>query len=228
MPTPLVSIVAVSKRYRSGGQETMALKDISLEIQPNKKVVIMGPSGSGKSTMLQIIGALDRPSEGTVTVAGQDITALSDDRLSVYRNKTIGFIFQTFNLQTHLNALENVALPLVLGGASQKHANHEAATFLELVGLSEKAARFPSQLSGGEMQRVAIARALVNRPAIILADEPTANLDKDNAETVLTLMSGLKLANQALIIVTHDDRVAKRFDYTVHLENGEVVEGIKH
>lgn len=221
---PLVIISGVSKRYRSGGNETAALKDIDLAIQPNSKVAIMGPSGSGKSTLLQIIGALDRPSSGSVTVAGQEITAMNDDKLATYRNRTIGFIFQTYNLQSHLNSLENVALPLVLGGVQPTEAAQSALTRLEQVGLADKAKRFPSQLSGGEMQRVAIARALVTKPAIILADEPTANLDKENAENVLALMSGLKLDGQALIVVTHDDRVSSRFDYTVRLSHGEINE----
>lgn len=221
---PIVAVTNVTKRYRSSGGEVLALKNIELNIPSNSKIAIMGPSGSGKSTLLQIIGALDRPSEGTVRVAGQEITSLNDDALAMYRNKTIGFIFQTFNLQSDLNSLENVALPLVLGGMLPLKAQVVAAGFLDHVGLSEKAGRYPSQLSGGEMQRIAIARALVSEPAIILADEPTANLDKENAENVLTLMSGLKLNNQALIVVTHDDRVANRFDYTIQLSHGEVIE----
>ncbi len=184
----------------------------------------MGPSGSGKSTMLQLIGGLDVPTSGEVVVAGRPVHSLGDTDLSQYRNEYIGFVFQTFNLQTFYTAAENVALPLVLGGVSPHEAKARAAAALEKVGLGDKLDRMPSQLSGGEMQRVAIARALVHDPKVILADEPTANLDRENAERVLGLMSGLELGEQALIVVTHDDRVAERFQRTVVLEHGEIRE----
>lgn len=223
-PEALVQVNNVTKRYRFGGGEVLALKGLSLSVSAGSKVAVMGPSGSGKSTLLQIIGGLDRPSEGTVLVAGQEVGKLGDDKLSEYRNHTIGFIFQTFNLQVHLTALENVALPLVLGGVGTADSTQQARQALEQVGLAAKADRYPAQLSGGEMQRIAIARALVRQPAIILADEPTANLDRENAENVLSLMSGWKLKNQVLIVVTHDDRVAKRFERIIQLDHGELVE----
>jgi lipoprotein-releasing system ATP-binding protein len=222
MPDPLIKLTNITKRYRDGGGEIIALKSINLDIASNSKVAIMGPSGSGKSTFLQIVGGLDKPSEGDVTVAGQVLGSMNDRQLSEYRNHYIGFIFQTFNLQTYLTTAENVALPLILGGTKSKAAEAQALGFLEQVGLAEKARRYPAQLSGGEMQRVAIARALAHSPKVILADEPTANLDRDNAENVLTLMSGLKLDGQALIVVTHDDRVAARFERTITFDHGAV------
>ncbi|HEY6736111.1 MAG TPA: ABC transporter ATP-binding protein [Candidatus Saccharimonadia bacterium] len=223
MEQPLIQLAGVTKRYRDGSGEVLALKDINLAIAPNSKVVVMGPSGSGKSTLLQIIGGLDKASEGEVTVGGKALATLGDKELSDYRGEYIGFIFQTFNLQAHLSAEENVALPLILSGMGERAANEQARHALEKVGMAEKAGRFPAQLSGGEMQRVAIARAIVHNPKVILADEPTANLDKANAENVLELLKGLDLAGQALVIVTHDDRVAERFERVVSLDHGELV-----
>lgn len=223
MPSdPLINFQNVGKRYRDGSSEVSALKDVSFQIATGTKVAVMGPSGSGKSTLLQLVGGLDKPSEGAVAVAGQKLGSMNDRQLSDYRNQYIGFIFQTFNLQTYLTVLENVALPLILGGIKARAADGQALTHLEQVGLADKARRYPAQLSGGEMQRVAIARALVHAPKVILADEPTANLDRDNAANVLTLLSGLELSDQALIIVTHDDRVAAHFQRTITLDHGEI------
>ncbi len=218
----LIELKDVTKSYRDGGGEILALKRADLKISSGSKVAVMGPSGSGKSTMLQLIGGLDTPSSGEVLVAGQQVHKLNDAALSDYRNHYIGFIFQTFNLQSFYSALENVALPLILGGVSRSNANQRAAAALERIGLGDKQHRMPSQLSGGEMQRVAIARALAPEPRVILADEPTANLDRENAELVLGLMSQLELGDQALIVVTHDDRVASRFERTITLDHGEI------
>ncbi len=225
MQPALVQLSGLTKRYRTGGGEVVALHGLDLSIELNSKVALMGPSGSGKSTVLQLIGGLDKPSGGSILVAGREVTKLNDDALSSYRNTTIGFIFQTFNLQSHLTAQENVALPQILGGHKPAEAIARALTLLEQVGLAEKAGRLPSELSGGEMQRVAIARALICKPGIILADEPTANLDKDNATHVLDMMSALELNNQALIVVTHDDRVASRFERIIYLDHGELAMG---
>ena len=184
----------------------------------------MGPSGSGKSTILQLIGGLDKPTKGEVVVAGRALQNLGDAGLSDYRNHYIGFIFQSFNLQSFYSAIENVALPLILGGTKPKEAKIQAAAALEQVGMGDMQQRMPAQLSGGEMQRIAIARALVHKPKVILADEPTANLDKENTELVLKLMIELELAGQALVVVTHDDRVAARFERTISLDHGVIKE----
>jgi ABC-type lipoprotein export system ATPase subunit len=200
----------------------LALKQVDLQVNAGSKVAIMGPSGSGKSTLLQLIGGLDVPTSGEVIVSGQPVHKLNDAALSDYRNQYIGFIFQTFNLQSFYTARENVALPLILGGVSSREAMGRAGEALDQVGLGDKQRRMPAQLSGGEMQRVAIARALVHKPRVILADEPTANLDRDNAELVLNLIEQLELGDQALVVVTHDDRVASRFERMVVLHHGEV------
>ncbi len=219
---PLIKLTGITKSYRDGSGEILALKDVNLSIQAGSKVAIMGPSGSGKSTLLQLIGGLDIPTTGEVVVDGKQVHSQNDSQMSDYRNHYIGFIFQTFNLQSFYNAAENVALPLILGGMPPKEALIRATEELAKVGLGDKAHRMPAQLSGGEMQRVAIARALVHRPKVILADEPTANLDKENAENVLGLMGQLELRDQALIIVTHDDRVAARFERTITIDHGEI------
>ena len=178
----------------------------------------MGPSGSGISTLLQLLGGLDKLTSGQINVGGQDLSRLNDSGLSRYRNHTIGFIFQSFNLQSHLTSLENVALPLILGGVSSRAATEEVSGYLDRVHLMDKIDKYPAQLSGGEMQRVAIARALVRQPTIILADEPTANLDKENAENVQLMLLEIDLHNQAIIVVTHDDRIAARFEQLVWWE----------
>ena len=220
----LIELKNLTKSYRDGGGEILALNDVSTSIRTGSKVAIMGPSGSGKSTLLQLIGGLDKPTKGEVLVDGQAVQKLGDAALSEYRNHYIGFIFQSFNLQTFYSALENVALPLILGGMNPKAAKIQAAAALEQVGMGDKLSRMPSQLSGGEMQRIAIARALVHKPKVILADEPTANLDQDNTELVLKLMVDLELAGQALVVVTHDDRVASRFERTITLDHGVIKE----
>ena len=220
----LIELKNLTKSYRDGGGEILALNDVSTSIHTGSKVAIMGPSGSGKSTLLQLIGGLDKPTKGEILVDGQAVQKLGDAALSEYRNHYIGFIFQSFNLQTFYSALENVALPLILGGMNPKAAKIQAAAALEQVGMGDKLSRMPSQLSGGEMQRIAIARALVHKPKVILADEPTANLDQDNTELVLKLMVDLELAGQALVVVTHDDRVSSRFERTITLDHGVIKE----
>ena len=183
----IIKVDNLTKTYGKSNK-IAALNSLSLSIPLNEKVAIMGPSGSGKSTLLHILGGLDRPSSGHVIVDNQNTMEMSDSDLSHFRNKKVGLIFQSFNLQPYLTAVENVALPLILSGASTKSAATQAVGLLHQMNLYDKSHKFPSQLSGGEMQRVAIARALIHQPAIILADEPTANLDEANADATLLLL----------------------------------------
>lgn len=219
----VIELKNVSKIYKLASETINAIKDITLDIYEGEMIAIVGPSGSGKSTLLQLTGALDKPSEGTLLVDGQDISKLNDKQLSTFRNKTIGFVFQSFYLQSYLNIQQNVEIPLLFGGMkkSDRRVLSEEAT--ESVGLKERIKHLPKQLSGGQMQRVAIARALVNKPKIILADEPTANLDK---QTTIDIMELLRTLNEKLgttvIIVTHNELVADYCQRQIKLSNGEL------
>ena len=221
--TALIQINDLVKRYKVKGREIFALNGVSLEVKGGERVAVMGQSGSGKSTLLQLTGGLDKPTSGSVVVNGRDLQKLNDGQLSHFRNSSVGFIFQDFNLISYLNALDNVSLPLRMQGAAAKLAKQKSAELLQKLGLGDLGDRLPHQLSGGQKQRVAIARAMVAEPTIILADEPTANLDETNSNTVLDLIGSIEVgADKALVIVTHNHDVAQRFDRIIYLSDGKI------
>jgi putative ABC transport system ATP-binding protein len=228
-PLSVVEMVGVTKRY-SGSPDTdgaasvtsvEALRGVSLSIGAGELVAIVGPSGSGKSTLLNLMGALDRPTEGTVRIHGEDLAALDDDGVTRLRRDRIGFVFQFFNLLPTLSALENVMLPSLLAGQATKEVRARALAQLEAVGLGSRKGHRPDQLSGGEMQRVAIARALVGEPPLVLADEPTGNLDTKTGHEILELLIGAATA-RTVILVTHDLRIAERADRILSIRDGKV------
>jgi putative ABC transport system ATP-binding protein len=205
------------------GAETIhALRGVSLEVRRNEYVAIMGPSGSGKSTMMNVLGCLDTPSSGEYWLNGQEVSRLSDDALARVRNKEIGFVFQTFNLLPRASALHNVELPLVYAGISAKERRERAEQALERVGLGQRMHHKPNELSGGQRQRVAIARALVNRPSILLADEPTGNLDSTTSEEIMRVFADLHAQGQTVIMVTHEPDIAAHAHRVVVLRDGRV------
>ena len=218
----MIRLRGVSKIYRVGNQQVPALRGIDLEIKDGEFLAIMGPSGSGKSTLMNIIGCLDRPTDGTYSLDNINIGRLGDAQLAKIRNRRLGFVFQSFNLLPRMSAVDQVALPLIYRGASNRKRAAMAA--LKIVGLSDRAHHKPTQLSGGQQQRVAVARALVGRPLILLADEPTGNLDSRNGEAVMSLLSDLHRNGATICMVTHDPRFASMADRTVHLFDGRVVE----
>jgi len=202
----------------------MALKDVDIDIQKGEFAALMGPSGSGKSTLLHLIAAMDKPSGGEITVLGNNLRKLSDKAIAHWRNEHVGFIFQSFNLLPVLTALENVELPLKLTNLNKKERLEHATTALKLVGLGDRLTHYPRQLSGGQEQRVAIARAIVTDPALILADEPTGNLDAASAEDVLNMLSRLnKEFGKTIVMVTHDPHAARFASHVYHLEKGELL-----
>jgi putative ABC transport system ATP-binding protein len=202
----------------------IALKDVDIEVRKGEFVALMGPSGSGKSTLLHLIAAMDKPTDGDITVLGENLRTLSDKAIAHWRNEHVGFVFQSFNLIPVLTAIENVELPLKLTNLSKKERLDHAATALKLVGLGDRLSHAPRQLSGGQEQRVAIARAIVTDPALILADEPTGNLDAASADEVLTLLSRLnKEFDKTIVMVTHDPHAARFASHIYHLEKGELL-----
>lgn len=215
----------LTKQYQDGSTTVVALQDVSLALPEQESMVIIGTSGSGKTTLLQLLGGLDYPTAGSVSVGGRKLERLSDDELSRFRNRTIGFVFQFFHLQEYLTAQENVALPLMLDGADETHALERAAALLKQIKLDHRARHTPARMSGGEMQRVAIARALAHNPKIIMADEPTGNLDKKNAENVLDLFDEITKTGVSVLMITHDERMADRYQHVVRLDKGSVVKG---
>jgi putative ABC transport system ATP-binding protein len=216
-----VEILDVTKKFRKETTEVVALRETSLTLDAGSFVCLMGPSGSGKSTLLNLIAGIDRPSSGQVIVDGRDIAKLSEGALATWRNHTIGFIFQTFNLIPVLTAFENVELPLLLTKLSKAERRIHVETALNLVGLGERMTHFPRQLSGGQEQRVAIARAIVTDPALILADEPTGDLDAQSADEILAILEKLnKEFKKTVVMVTHDPRAAKHANVTRHLDKG--------
>ena len=216
----VISIRALAKVYQMGQQEVRALNSVSLDIERNEYVALMGPSGSGKSTLMNMLGCLDSPSSGQYFLGGQDVSDMSDDALAEVRNKQIGFVFQTFNLIPRLSALENVALPLVYAGFSLKKRLAKARQVLESVGLGSRLDHKPNELSGGQRQRVAVARALVNDPAIILADEPTGNLDSKTSIEIMGLFQEIHAKGNTVILVTHEPDIAQYAHRIVRLRDG--------
>lgn len=221
----IVQLRGVSKSYRRGNQNVQVLDGISFDIASGEFLALMGPSGSGKSTLLNLIAGIDKPDSGTVSVAGVDITALSESGLASWRAASVGFIFQFYNLIPVLTAFENVELPLLLTGLSRKKRKEHIETVLSLVNLSDRMDHYPSELSGGQQQRVAIARAMVADPAILVADEPTGDLDRVSAGEILSLMDRLvRDFGKTIIMVTHDPKSAEMAGRVVHLEKGELVD----
>jgi len=221
----LIDLVNVSRLYHRGADEIHALERVSLHVPRQRFVALMGPSGSGKSTLLNVLAGLDRPNSGEVTVAGQRLNEMSEDELAAFRAHTVGFVFQFFNLIPVLNAVENVELPLLLTHLSRAERRQRAETALRVVGLADRADHRPRELSGGEQQRVAIARSIVTDAELIVADEPTGDLDAKNAEEILSLLQTLKRDfGKTVVIVTHDPRAEKWVDEVIHLDKGVLLE----
>ena len=214
----------ITKTYVNGKLSVPVLYGINLQVNKGEFVSIMGPSGSGKSTFMNILGCLDRPTTGSYRLNGDEVATLSDDELAFVRNKQIGFVFQSFNLLTKLTALENVALPMIYAGMDKKSRNERAAALLSSVGLGDRMDHLPSELSGGQRQRVAIARALANNPAIIMADEPTGNLDSKSTIDVMNIFRGLYEEGRTIILVTHEPEIATYASRNVVLRDGLIVE----
>lgn len=221
-PLP-VSVLDVRKVYGSGDMQTIALDGVSLDVKPGEMVALVGPSGCGKSTLLNLIGCIDLPTSGAVRIGGAATSALNDDELTRLRRERIGTVFQFFNLLPTMTAAENVALPLVLARAARRETAQRVESALRAVGLTEKARAYPAQLSGGQMQRVAIARALIHEPAIILADEPTGNLDTENGDAILQLLRSFALKGQAILMATHASTAASICDRIVQMRDGRIV-----
>ncbi|MFL9929947.1 ABC transporter ATP-binding protein [Paraburkholderia sp. RL18-103-BIB-C] len=223
---PLVEIRHLVKSYRRGVQTVPVLSDITLSIGEGDFIALMGPSGSGKSTLLNLIAGIDRPDSGELRVGGLDITRLSESALAEWRAAHVGFIFQFYNLMPVLTAFENIELPLILTRLSRKERRERVSLVLDMVNLSDRAQHYPSELSGGQQQRVAIARALISDPTLIVADEPTGDLDRTSAEEVLTMMQRLnRELGKTIIMVTHDAHAAGAAKALVHLEKGELIDG---
>ena len=221
---PLISLENVWKIYQLGKVELTVLKGISLEIAPGSFVSILGPSGSGKSTLLNMVGILDVPTKGKVFLSGEDTSQLSEDDLAKIRGQKIGFIFQQFNLLPNLNALENVTIPMLFQGVPQKERKERAEFLLDSVGLRERILHRPAELSGGEQQRIAIARSLANNPEVVIADEPTGNLDSTTGEKIMEILINLhKKERKTIIVVTHDPHIADYSEKIINIKDGNIV-----
>lgn len=218
----LISIEHLNKTYIMGTEKVEALKDVSINIEKGEYVALMGPSGSGKSTLMNLLGCLDSPSRGQYWLNGKEVSTMEDSELAEVRNKDIGFVFQTFNLLPRLSALENVALPLVYAGVNREDRLARARKVLEAVGLGDRVTHKPNELSGGQRQRVAVARALVNDPAIILADEPTGNLDTKTSYEIMSLFEEIHKAGNTVILVTHEQDIAMHAHRIIRLRDGLV------
>jgi putative ABC transport system ATP-binding protein len=228
-PNPIIQLENLEKDYILGEVVVHVLRGITLEIYPSEFVAIMGASGSGKSTLMNIIGCLDHPTRGRYILNGEDVSNLSKNALAKIRNRTIGFVFQNFNLLPSLTSLENVGLPLLYAGVNKKQRDEISASLLKKLGLGDRMKYFPTQLSGGQQQRVAIARALSNNPKIILADEPTGNLDSQSSEEVMQMLKKLhEEEKRTIILVTHDPNVASHADRIIHIKDGKILgDGVK-
>ncbi len=222
----MIELKNASKKYQQGSREVHALRDVSLSIKKGEFLSVMGASGSGKSTLLNLIGGLDQPSSGEIFIDGRPLHGISDDELTLIRRRRVGFIFQFFNLLPILTAAENVSLPLLLEGTPFSEIKPKAVKLLEQVGLGARTEHRPEQLSGGEMQRVAISRALISNPAVLLADEPTGNLDSHTSEEIFMLLKNLHDQGQTIVMVTHDPRAAAYGSRIVTLKDGAVSEDI--
>lgn len=221
----MIQLQDVYKEYRMGHDVIHALNKVNLNIEQGEFISIIGPSGSGKSTLMHIIGGLDRPTRGEVIINGKDISKLTDSELSRYRNTEVGFVFQSFNLQPSMTILENVALPLVFARISRKERLKKAREALELVGLQDRIKHRPGELSGGQRQRASIARALVTNPKLILADEPTGNLDSNTSEKIIELLTAINSSQRAtLIVVTHNNEIAQQAPRIITIRDGKIEE----
>jgi len=221
---PFIKLRDIFKIYQMGGEDVVALKDINLDLRRGDYAAIMGPSGSGKSTLMNIIGCLDVPTSGSYHLNGQEVAAATEDELAAIRNREIGFVFQTFNLLPRATAAKNVELPLIYAGLPPEERRQRAAEVLEAVGLAKRGHHKPNEMSGGERQRVAIARALVNRPSIVLADEPTGNLDTKIGDEILAVFQHINDEGKTVIVVTHDPDVAAKAQRTIVLRDGRMVD----
>ncbi|MGB1048859.1 MAG: ABC transporter ATP-binding protein [Rhodothermales bacterium] len=219
---PIIILRDIHRTYQMGTQVVRALDGANLEVFPNEYVAIMGPSGSGKSTMMNIIGCLDVPTSGTYVLNGQDVSDMDDDELAEARNREIGFIFQTFNLLPRVDCLQNVELPLIYAGHSRSKRREMAADALRSVGLGDRMDHKPNELSGGQRQRVAVARALVNNPSILLADEPTGNLDSKTGIEIMHLFEALHKAGNTILLVTHEEEIAQHARRIIRLRDGKI------
>lgn len=219
----MIRIQNLNKIYKNGSLEVQALFDINLEVSEGEFVAIMGPSGSGKSTLMNILGCLDRPTNGSYQLKGVEVGGLNDDQLAEIRNKRIGFIFQTFNLLPRSTALQNVELPMVYAGVHRGERHQKAMDALKMVGLAERCHHRPNEMSGGQRQRVAIARALINNPSIILADEPTGNLDSVSGREIMMILQALNEQGITIILVTHDNEIGRHAKRIVRFRDGRIV-----
>jgi len=222
MSKPLIKITNIKRDFELGNEIVYVLKGIDLEINKGEYVALMGPSGSGKSTLMNLLGCLDTPTSGTYILNGKDVSQMHDDELAEIRNKEIGFVFQTFNLLPRTTALDNVALPMIYAGYSKSERRARASKVLAQVGLDDRMDHQPNQLSGGQRQRVAIARALVNKPSIILADEPTGNLDSKTSEEIMKLLEEIHKNGNTIIVVTHEEEIASYAKRVIRLRDGMV------
>ena len=218
----IIRMSNIRKVYDTGKVKVEALKGIDLDIYPGEFVAIVGPSGSGKSTLMNLVGCLDTPTDGTYEIGGDNVAGVTRDELAEIRNRRVGFVFQSFNLLPHLSALENVELPMLFGGVAPKERRKRAAELLEKVGLGDRLDHKPTELSGGQMQRVAIARALAMNPDILLADEPTGNLDTTSGTDIMSIFNELWQSGRTLVIITHDPALARRASRVVEIRDGRI------
>ncbi len=228
MAKPIIELKGIRRDFAMGSHVVKVLKGIDLTIEKNEYVALMGPSGSGKSTLMNLLGCLDTPTAGTYILNDQNVSTLSDNELADIRNKEIGFVFQTFNLLPRQTALDNTALPLVYAGLNKPSRHEKAAVVLDQVGLGDRMDHRPNQLSGGQRQRVAVARALVNDPALILADEPTGNLDSKTSVEIMNLFNEIHARGNTIVLVTHEEDIAQHAERIIRLRDGMIESDTKH
>jgi putative ABC transport system ATP-binding protein len=224
MPNQFIRISDLTKHFQVGSTTVRALDGVDLEIPQKSFTVVMGPSGSGKSTLLYLLGGLDRPTSGQISVNGQRLDEMDENKLAIFRRQTVGFIFQSFNLIQSMNAEENIGFPMQFAGIASKERRRRSQELLEQVGLTDRCYHHPGELSGGQQQRVAVARALVNNPSLILADEPTGNLDTASGASIMQLLADLHQSGRAVLVVTHDARMVRFATHKIFLLDGKVVE----